>query len=192
MTNKSNQPQNNTGGKKSSVLIFAVLVILIGYWMTKSHSSSRAKKNDDETVESVASVPSADSATTQPTATPLPPTQMNPPTVSAGSSPTSPPTTQSPSAETGTARSANINFDENLAHDMERDWDDLPNQVHIMQDGAGWRIVYLREGSTFAQTGLHQGDLITREELGKLNTLDSKGVPLLEKFSNVLNHVMAF
>jgi hypothetical protein len=81
-----------------------------------------------------------------------------------------------------------LSISEDLAIDMERDWDDLPNQIHVMEEEGGWRVLYIREGSLFSQTGLRVGDLINRQLLESLDAGVRAGDPLSQRMSRIFAH----
>jgi len=81
-----------------------------------------------------------------------------------------------------------LSISEDLATDMERDWDNLPNQIHVMEEEGGWRVLYIRDGSLFSQIGLRGGDLINRQLLEALNEGVRAGDPLSQRMSRIFEH----
>jgi len=84
---------------------------------------------------------------------------------------------------------AQLTIDESLADKLESDWEDLPNQIHVMKEERGFRVLYIKEGSLIQQTGLHNGDLITRETL---EALGGNGSPLANRVARILGHVSVY
>lgn len=85
--------------------------------------------------------------------------------------------------------SVQLTIDEGLANRLEGDWDDLPNQIHVMREERGYRVMYLKEGSLVSEMGLHRGDLITRESL---DSLGGQGSPLAGRVARILGHVSVY
>ncbi len=110
------------------------------------------------------------------------------PKAAAAPSATPMPTPASSAGAPDTTEHVNLTVSEDLATDMERDWEDLPNQIHVMEEERGWRVLYIREGSLFSRTGLRDGDLITRQSLEALNAGARGGDPLSQRMSRILEY----
>lgn len=89
-------------------------------------------------------------------------------------------------------KTLNISISDELVSDMEDQWADLPNQIRLKKERRGYRVVYLRGDSIFAQTGLQTGDLITRESLERMNDSFRGNEQLTTRVARILGHVSSY
>lgn len=119
----------------------------------------------------------------EPVAAAEPPTSMQ---QANASPPPTAPAPESTDAQDPGKEPVQLVISEQLADQMEENWDDLPNQLHIMKEENGYRVIYVQDGSLASQTGLQSGDLITRESLGSLDRGQA------ERVARILSHVAVY
>lgn len=73
---------------------------------------------------------------------------------------------------------------------MEREWNNLYQQMRLKREDGGWRIVYLKDYSIFTESGLRQGDLITDTALQEMRRHDTNNEGLADRFYTVLNYLV--
>jgi hypothetical protein len=71
---------------------------------------------------------------------------------------------------------------------LEMDWNNLPQQVRLMRENEGWRVIVLQANSLFAELGLKEGDLITNVAVESLGA-GQPDADLPVRFSNILRQV---
>lgn len=76
-----------------------------------------------------------------------------------------------------------------IIEQLERDWNDLPQQVRLVREEEGWRVTNLQKASSFARLGFVEGDLITKEAFDALNRMGPIDQDLARRFSRILNRV---
>jgi hypothetical protein len=83
-------------------------------------------------------------------------------------------------------------FSEEIVHELEGAWEDLPSQAQLVEESHGWRIMRLEPESPIAKAGYHQGDLIPNKKIdaslaalrGDDNVLAQRIFKVLKRLSN--------
>ncbi len=91
------------------------------------------------------------------------------------------------------ASGPSLNVNEDLVVQMEQQWDDLPNQIHMTREEKGWRVSFIQSGSPLAQAGVQAGDLITPEMVDAVSDGASGGGvdedTVSDRLVNIFNYV---
>ena len=73
---------------------------------------------------------------------------------------------------------------------METSWADLPSQISISREQAGWRVHSFPPGSLFADADLQPGDLIPDGAIEAMKYSNPEGTHLAERVTAILNHAV--
>jgi hypothetical protein len=73
--------------------------------------------------------------------------------------------------------------------EMENNWHDLGQDIHLAREADGWRITELGNNSLFAKAGFAKGDLITEKAIAMLRDTEQGQDNLPERFQQILRSV---
>lgn len=78
---------------------------------------------------------------------------------------------------------------EELVHQLEKNWYDLPRQARLQIENGGWRVSFVEDNSLFAKTGLQSGDFISRQAIQNLTFENSQDANLPNRVMRILTHI---
>ena len=81
-----------------------------------------------------------------------------------------------------------VGFSSELLSQLEEQWNDLPNQVRLVREERGWRVMALEPASLFARVGLKVGDLITNESVEEMQ-FNEDTTAFHDRVVDLLDHV---